>query len=45
VASYAKEGGAMDGHRIDTILETVKRGIGDGTYLAIAPQFIVTATA
>ena len=45
VASHAKEGGAMDGRRIDTILETVKRGIGDGTYLAIVPQFIVTATA
>jgi hypothetical protein len=34
----------MDGPRIDAILETVEAAIANGTYLAISPQFIVTAT-
>jgi hypothetical protein len=44
VAGYAGERGRMDGWRINSILETVKAAIADGTYLAISPQFIVTAT-
>jgi hypothetical protein len=44
VAGYAREHGTMDGRRIDTILETVTGVIANGTYLAISPQFIVTAT-
>jgi hypothetical protein len=44
VAGYAREGGDMDGRRIDAVLETVKAAVANGTYLAISPQFIVTAT-
>ena len=44
VAGYARERGDMDGPRIDAILETVEAAIANGTYLAISPQFIVTAT-
>jgi ubiquinone/menaquinone biosynthesis C-methylase UbiE len=44
VAGYARERDKMDGQRIDAILETVKAAIANGTYLAISPQFIVTAT-
>jgi hypothetical protein len=31
--------------RIDAILQTIERGLADGTYLAVAPQFLVTAVA
>jgi hypothetical protein len=31
--------------RIDAILQTVGKAIDQGTYLAISPQFVVTATA
>jgi ubiquinone/menaquinone biosynthesis C-methylase UbiE len=44
VAGYARERGEMDGRRIDAILETIKAAIASGTYLAISPQFILTAT-
>jgi SAM-dependent methyltransferase len=44
VADYARESGAIDPGRIDRILETVERGRDKGRYLAISPQFIVTAT-
>jgi hypothetical protein len=29
---------------IDQILSTIEQAISDGSYLALAPQFIVTAT-
>jgi ubiquinone/menaquinone biosynthesis C-methylase UbiE len=45
VTDHAKEGGAMDPARADAILDDVRRGIAERTYLAIAPQFVVTATA
>ena len=45
VTGYARESGEMDEARIDAILETVERSRADGSYLAISPQFIVTATA
>lgn len=45
VADHARESGALDTARIDAMLATVKRGLADGTYLAVAPQFLVTATA
>jgi ubiquinone/menaquinone biosynthesis C-methylase UbiE len=44
VSGYAREWGEMDARRIDAILETVKAAIANETYLAISPQFIVTAT-
>jgi len=44
VADYARKSGALAPTRVDAILETVKRAMTDGTYLAIAPQFLVTAS-
>lgn len=44
VAGYARESGAQSPMRIDAMLETVERSLAEGTYLAIAPQFLVTAT-
>lgn len=43
VADYARDGGTLDPRRIDAVLQTVERGLGEGTYLAVAPQFLVTA--
>ena len=45
IAGYARESGSLDGQRIDAILRTVERGLAEQTYLAVAPQFVVTATA
>jgi ubiquinone/menaquinone biosynthesis C-methylase UbiE len=45
VADHARESGALPAERIDAILQTIERAIAEGTYLAIAPQFIITATA
>lgn len=42
VAGYARDGG-MDPDRIDAALAMADRGLTEGTYLAIAPQFLVTA--
>jgi len=44
IADYARDGGTLDPERIDAMLQTVERGLGEGTYLAIAPQFLVTTT-
>jgi hypothetical protein len=44
VAGYARESGALSSMRIDAILETVERSLATGTYLAVTPQFLVTAT-
>jgi hypothetical protein len=44
VAGYARESSALDASRIDAMLVTVDRSLAEGTYLAITPQFIVTAT-
>ena len=38
------EGRVLAPARVDAILRTVERARTDGTYLAIAPQFLVTAT-
>lgn len=45
VAGYAKEGGAIKPRQVDKILKTIEQAQADGTYLAVAPQFIVTAIA
>lgn len=45
VTEYARMSGTLDAERIDSVLETVRRGMQDGTYLAVAPQFLVTAVA
>jgi SAM-dependent methyltransferase len=44
VAGYAKQSGAMTAARVDMLLATVHRAMEAGRYLAISPQFIVTAT-
>lgn len=43
VASYARQGGLSD-ERLEAIGQTIARAQADGRYLAIAPQFVVTAT-
>jgi len=43
VAGYARDGG-MDPARIDAMLGHLDRALADGSYLAVAPQFLVTAT-
>jgi hypothetical protein len=45
VAGYARESGQLDTARIDAMLATLKRSLVEGNYLAVAPQFLVTATA
>jgi SAM-dependent methyltransferase len=44
VADYARRGGSLAPARIDAILAMVAHAMTDGTYLAIAPQFLVTAS-
>jgi SAM-dependent methyltransferase len=44
VADCARERGGLDGKRIDAALQRLRQALGEGTYLAIAPQFLVTAT-
>jgi SAM-dependent methyltransferase len=44
VADYARESGTLSPTRIDAMVETVQRGLAEGTYLAVTPQFLVTAT-
>jgi hypothetical protein len=45
VIGYARKSGTLDPARIDTVLRTVERGLAEGSYLAVPPQFLVTATA
>lgn len=45
VAGYAKESEKIDPDRVDSILETIEQARAAGSYLAISPQFIVTAIA
>ena len=43
VADYARESGKLESGRIDAILRTVESALEQDTYLAISPQFVVTA--
>lgn len=45
VAGYARSSGEIEDGAVDAILDCVKQALSNGTYLAIAPQFVVTATA
>jgi ubiquinone/menaquinone biosynthesis C-methylase UbiE len=45
VADYARKSGELRAERIDAILQAIERAKADRTYLAIVPQFIVTATS
>jgi hypothetical protein len=44
VAGYARESGQLEPARIDAALQAVQTSLADGTFLAITPQFIVTAS-
>jgi ubiquinone/menaquinone biosynthesis C-methylase UbiE len=45
VMGYARESGSMDVARIEALLRCVEQSVEEGSYLAVAPQFLVTATA
>lgn len=45
VAGYARESGMMEQEQIDAILKIVAAALAERRYLAIAPQFVVTAVA
>lgn len=44
MAGYAEDSGKMSNAHTKEILATIEQAISDGTYLALAPQFVVTAT-
>lgn len=44
MAGYARDSGVMGGEEIDAILAALERALESGTYLALAPQFVVTAS-
>jgi SAM-dependent methyltransferase len=44
MAGYARGSGKISDFDIDEILATIEQAISDGSYLALAPQFVVTAT-
>jgi ubiquinone/menaquinone biosynthesis C-methylase UbiE len=43
MVGYARSSGRIDHADIEKLLSTVEQAISDGSYLALAPQFIVTA--
>ena len=45
LAEFARESGRIDAREVDAILAIVEAALADGSYLALAPQFVVTATA
>lgn len=44
MAGYAKSGGQMTDADIEEILFTIEQALSEGSYLALEPQFVVTAT-
>lgn len=42
ISDYARDSGEMAAAEIDQILAAMEEGVSDGTYLALAPQFVVT---
>jgi len=44
IADYARDSARMDERDIDRIVSTAEAAIAAGTYLMLAPQFVVTAT-
>ncbi len=45
LAEFARESGRIEAGRVDDILGIIEGAAAAGTYLALAPQFVVTATA
>ncbi|MEL0020672.1 MAG: methyltransferase domain-containing protein [Rickettsiales bacterium] len=44
IAGYAREAGSFEESAIQAILDTATQALEDGTYFAVNPQFVVTAT-
>jgi len=44
MAGYAQRGGQMSDASIEEILSTIEQALSEGSYLALAPQFVVTAS-
>ena len=44
LAGYVRDGGGMGDGEIEAVLATVDQALADGTYLALAPQFVVTGS-
>lgn len=45
IAGYAREAGRFEEARIQSILDTASDALKQGTYFAVNPQFVITATA
>jgi hypothetical protein len=44
MAAYAHGSGKIDRADVEKILSIIEQAVSDGSYLALAPQFVVTAT-
>lgn len=44
MAGYARDSGKMEEEEIDGVLSTLDRALAEKTYLALAPQFVVTGS-
>jgi hypothetical protein len=44
MAAYAHGSGKINRADVEKILSIIEQAVSDGTYLALAPQFVVTAT-
>jgi ubiquinone/menaquinone biosynthesis C-methylase UbiE len=44
LAGYAREGGAHDEEIVARVVDVATRAVADGTFFALNPQFLVTAT-
>jgi ubiquinone/menaquinone biosynthesis C-methylase UbiE len=45
MTSYAQASGRVEASELEALLADVERAVGDQTYLAVLPQFLVTGTA
>ena len=43
-AGYAREGGKYDEEVVERVVDVASRAVEDGTFFALNPQFLVTAT-
>jgi hypothetical protein len=44
IAGYAREAGRLDETAIQRVLDIATAALEDGTYFAVNPQFVLTAT-
>jgi hypothetical protein len=44
MAEYARSGDKINHADVEKILSIIERAVSDGSYLALAPQFVVTGT-